>query len=214
MLSRKHNQRLSCLELKGLDGRSTGRLASAGLIFLLLLVRGYCFGQPSNPPDNKTYTKSVLIGTDVIPDGQHKLFLAADLTADGFFDGLRRKEIANGQVEFSKDGNRIFEYPSDISVELLCWANRARFLPGIDPQDNYSGVCESLDVQVQWKRNLQMRPVKEFKLERRGLESVAQRKHWRYFIHVNDERVPLTDQLVISVLTSEGKFVTRFSSRL
>lgn len=126
------------------------------------------------------------MGSDVIPDGQHKLFLTADLTADGFFDGLRRKELANGRVEFSKDGNQIFDYPSDINVELLCWANRARFLPGIDPQDNYNGVCESLDVQVQWKRNLQMRSVKEFKLERRGLESVGTRKHWRYSIHITD----------------------------
>src|SRR5262249_17867230 len=152
---------------------------------------------------NKMYTKSVLIGTEVLFEGEHKLYLIAILTSDGFFVGLRCKELANGQVEFSKDGNRVLNYPSDVSVELLCWANRARFLLGIDPQDNYSGACESLDVQVQWKRNLEMRPVKEFKVQRRGLESVGQRKHWRYSIFVTDEGIPLTDQLVISVLTSE-----------
>jgi hypothetical protein len=112
MLSRKHNcPYLSFLNLVGLDGRAADWLTWAGFIFLLLLMRTDCFGRPSNPQKTKTYTKRVLIGSDVISDGQHKLSLTADLTADGFFDGLRRKELANSQVEFSKDGNQIFDYP-------------------------------------------------------------------------------------------------------
>jgi cell envelope opacity-associated protein A len=67
---------------------------------------------------------------------------------------------------------------------------------------------------VQWKRGLYLRPVASLTIERKPLRLEEGDNQLLYVIKVRDHNIPLTDHLILSVVSANGKILSRMSARL
>jgi hypothetical protein len=96
-------------------------------------------------------------------------------------------------------------------------------LPDFDPQ-----YMEGLRFKAEWKRGLELRSVKQFRLLTASASQPppqppqlnllfpfpAFRECWIYEFVVEDSRVPINDHLILSVISPDNKRLARLSAHL
>jgi len=129
----------------------------------------------------------------------------------GFFNGLERIDTSQGS-EFRRNSQAVDYFPDYLTIEInirieVCDANI--YTPAKTPD-----VIKGIQFRVQWKRGLYLRPAPNVTIERKPLQMEEGDNRLLYVIKVRDHNVPLTDHLILSVISANGKILSRMSARL
>ena len=129
----------------------------------------------------------------------------------GFFNGLERIDTSQGS-EFRRNSQAVDYFPDYLTIEInirieVCDANI--YTPAKTPD-----IIKGIQFRVQWKRGLYLRPAPNVTIERKPLQMEEGDNRLLYVIKVRDHNVPLTDHLILSVISANGKILSRMSARL
>jgi hypothetical protein len=133
------------------------------------------------------------------------------MTSGDFFDGLQRRETPSGD-EFHKNSRVVKDFPEQLTVQVqlsisVCDADI--YTPAPAP-----GFVNGIRFKAQWKRGLAMRPVAQFAVQRVAITSEEGDSRMLFLLKIRDKDVPLTDHLIISVISPQGKLLSRMAGRL
>ena len=154
--------------------------------------------------------------------------LSGQMTASDFFDGLRRVDSEEGTYYYLRN-QLVTEYPDEVQIVI----HLLDFPCTLDLKDSAvrppitREVMAKLRLNFFWKQGVHMRPVEESKrtaadIKRIGTfaagpaadDELAPRYEWSYAFTVNSENTPLTDDLVLVILSGENKIAARVAARL
>jgi hypothetical protein len=125
------------------------------------------------------------------------------------FEGLQRIETASG-VQFARSRKPITNFPEYIDVEL--WAKPypcAKEPSRPQSTELETEVFDSLILELSWKHQMEVQKATV-------ISSVRKRflRRWLFLVQVRSADIPLTDHLILSVLTGDGARVARLSGQL
>jgi hypothetical protein len=157
------------------------------------------------------YRDDVALSTGQIRTGEVCVNLIPVMQALGFFNGLERIDTSQGS-EFRRNSNPVDFFPDYLTIEInirieVCDANI--YTPAKTPD-----VIKGMQFRVQWKRGLYLRPAANVTIERKPLVMEEGDNRMLYVIKVRDHNVPLSDHLILSVISANGKIMSRMSARL
>jgi hypothetical protein len=157
------------------------------------------------------YKDDVTLSTGQIRSGDVCVNFIPVLQSVGFFNGLERIETPQGP-EFRRNSHPVDYFPDYLILEInirieVCDANI--YTPAKTPD-----VIKGIQFRVQWKRGLYLRPVANVSIERKPLQMEEGDNRMLYVIKLRDHAVPLTDHLILSVISANGKIMSRMSARL
>jgi hypothetical protein len=157
------------------------------------------------------YRDDVALSTGQIRAGDVCVNFIPVLQSLGFFNGLQRIDTAQGS-EFRRSSQTVDFFPDYLTIEInirieVCDANI--YTPAKTPD-----VIRGMQFRVQWKRGLYLRPAANVSIERKTLQMEEGDNRMLYVIKVRDHSVPLSDHLILSVISASGKIMSRMSARL
>src|ERR1700689_5059961 len=162
-------------------------------------------------PQVLEYKEVVPLSSGQVRDGNVCVNFGPVMTAGDFFDGLQRHETPSGD-EFRKNSRVVTNFPEQLTVQVqlsisVCDADI--YTPAPAP-----GFVNGIRFKAQWKRGLAMRPVEQFAIQRVAIPSEEGDSRMLFLLKIRDKNVPLTDHLIISVISPQGKLLSRMSGRL
>jgi hypothetical protein len=167
-------------------------------------------------------------GAGLVQFGQTCAVFVGKLSSGDFFAGLEAKETPTGR-EYTKGSHRVYEFPEQVEVSVFTSVLNCRGNMPIPPPQ---GALEKLRIRADWKTGLETRPVKKLTwiLRQPSIEEWIERPENKALerlgiyadgtgvrilaLTIVDEHIPLRDSLVVTILSAEGKQVTRLSARL
>jgi hypothetical protein len=157
------------------------------------------------------YKEVVPLSSGQVRDGDVCVTFGPVMTSGDFFDGLQRHETPSGD-EFHKNSRVVRNFPEQITVQVqlsisVCDADI--YTPAPAP-----GFVNGIRFKAQWKRGLAMRPVAQMTIQRVAITSEEGDSRLLFLLKIRDKDVPLTDHLIISVISPQGKLLSRMSGRL
>ena len=157
-------------------------------------------------PQVLEYKEVVPLSSGQVRDGNVCVNFGPVMTAGDFFDGLQRHETPSGD-EFRKNSRVVQNFPEQITVQVqlsisVCDADI--YTPAPAP-----GFVNGIRFKAQWKR-----PVEQFAIQRVAITSEEGDNRLLFLLKIRDKNVPLTDHLIISVISPQGKLLSRMSGRL
>jgi hypothetical protein len=135
---------------------------------------------------------------------------SAGMTAP-LFEGLERVETPSG-TEFRRSKETVKNFPEIVEVQL--WAKPYGCKSAswkVQPKDLGADILNSMAFEVFWKHDTELRPAQIISSNRKHFAGANQ---WFFLIQVRSSEVPLSDHLVLSILTADGTQLTRLSGRL
>jgi hypothetical protein len=180
---------------------------------LLSLVPFSALGEAAaqSPAQNLEYKEVVPLSSGQVRDHDVCVNFSPVMTAGDFFDGLQRHETPSGD-EFRKNSRLVTNFPEQLTVQLqlsisVCDADI--YTPAPAPS-----FVNGIRFKAQWKRGLAMRLVTELRVQRVAITSEEGDSRLLFLLKIRDQNVPLTDHLIISVISPQGKLLSRMSGRL
>jgi hypothetical protein len=157
------------------------------------------------------YRDDVALSTGQIRTGDVCVNFIPVMQSLGFFNGLERMDTSQGS-QFRRGSNPVDFFPDYLTIEINirieeCDSNI--YTPAKTPD-----VVKGMQFRVQWKRGLYLRPVASITIERKPLLMEEGDNRMLYVIRVRDHNIPLTDHLILSVISANGKIMSRMSARL
>ncbi len=203
-------------------------LASLVIACLLLLAVPSPSGW-ANPPRGKTvwnYDGGISQATEgEIPDGPC-FRLGVHLTADNFFENLRREDSTSGTL-YRRGNDIVTEFPELMHLKLFVYD-----WPCADSLQQTGtrlyltrAMISSMRVNFSWKRGMDLRPAREIKLTNAEAHKILpyafelakdlpERYEWLFDFDVPSKGQPLTDSLVIIFTNASGRIIARVAARL
>jgi hypothetical protein len=180
-------------------------------LFTMLAPRVTSSMQQSNDRYQLSFgVQSTQIGSAVV------VFLGF-VTADDFFRDIE-KTTGSGDVTFSKHGAPLESFPEVLTVRVVASVPRQKSKPGKGyPLDPDPAVMSSLHFRAEWKTDMALRQVTGFSFESVKREDgpiEAIREQWIYNFTLSGKNVPLTDHLIVTVLSNDNKVLLRMSASL
>jgi hypothetical protein len=157
------------------------------------------------------YRDDVALSTGQIRTGDVCVNFIPVLQSLGFFNGLERIDTPQGS-EFRRNSQDVDFFPDYLTLEVnirieVCDANI--YTPAKTPD-----IIRGMQFRVEWKRGLNLRPVANVSIERKTLQMEEGDNRMLYVIKLRDHSVPLSDHLILSVISASGKIMSRMSARL
>jgi len=157
------------------------------------------------------YRDDVALSTGQIRTGDVCVNFIPVLQSLGFFNGLERIDTPQGS-EFRRNSQAVDFFPDYLTLEVtirieVCDANI--YTPAKTPD-----IIRGMQFRVEWKRGLNLRPVANVSIERKTLQMEEGDNRMLYVIKLRDHSVPLSDHLILSVISASGKIMSRMSARL
>jgi hypothetical protein len=158
------------------------------------------------------YNERVAMSTGEVRVGDVCADFYPDLESDEFFKGLQRID-ADHTPEFRKYSQTVTTYPSRLTIQIdvrisVCDANI--FTPARAPE-----FLKTLHFKVQWKRQLYLRPVAGYSVANVPLNLDEDEGRRLLVVQIRDaNNIPLTDHLILTILSPEGKILSRMAARL
>lgn len=149
-----------------------------------------------------------------------------DLGPAEFFKGLHSVEQKDQTVVLNDEGKVQF-FPDRVTITLLFLGpipkeHDAKPLQSFDPQ-----YMRDLQFKAEWKRGLELRSVKRFRVLAASASQRPQqpkldvlfpfpafRECWIYEFVVEDSEVPIDDHLILYVISPDNKRLARLSAHL
>ena len=163
------------------------------------------------PPKVIQHGERVAMSTGQIRKGEICADFYPDLESEEFFNGLQRID-GDRTSEFQKYSRPVTAYPSHLTIQIdvrinVCDANI--YTPAVAPD-----FLKNLHFKVQWKRELYLRPVANYAVESVPLNLSEDDGRRLLVVQIHDDNnVPLTDHLVLTILSPEGKILSRMVAR-
>lgn len=157
------------------------------------------------------YKEVVPLSSGEIREGNTCVYLGPAMSAGEFFDGLQRTETPGGDV-FRKNASVVQTFPDGITVQVqvgISVCNADIYTPAPAPS-----FVSGMQFKAQWKRGLAMRPVAQLRVQRIPFLAEEGDNRMLYVLKIHDKDVPLTDHLIISVISPQGKLLSRMAGRL
>jgi hypothetical protein len=132
------------------------------------------------------------------------------LSAGDFFEGLQRLDLPSGPM-YRKNSAPVTHFPTYLTIEMH--VNIHECDSNLYTSASSPDFVAGMRFRAQWKRNLEMRPA-DFTIEKVPLNLNEDDNRLLYVLRIKNDDVPLTDHLIISVLTDRGKLLSRMSARL
>jgi hypothetical protein len=157
------------------------------------------------------YKDDVALSTGQIRTGDVCVNFIPVMQSLSFFNGLERIDTSQGS-QFRRGSNPVDFFPDYLTIEINirieeCDSNI--YTPAKTPD-----VIKGMQFRVEWKRGLYLRPVASITIERKPLQTEEGDNRMLYVIRVRDHNIPLTDHLILSVISANGKIMSRMSARL
>jgi hypothetical protein len=181
---------------------------AAACLLLAPVARAQSEGNAGRMHD---YKDDVALSTGQIRTGDVCVNFIPVLQSLGFFNGLERIDTPQGS-EFRRNSRTVDFFPDYLTIEInirieVCDANI--YTPAKTPD-----IIKGMQFRVQWKRGLYLRPAANVTMERKPLQMEEGDNRMLYVIKLRDHSVPLTDHLILSVISANGKLLSRMSARL
>ena len=195
----------------------------------LLFLAAFSAAARANPSREKTvwnYDGGVQLVTDgSFPDGPC-FRLTGRLTSDNFFTNLRRVD-ADGGTLYRRGNDLVTEFPDKMRLNFVLYD-----FPCMDSLQQAgtrtyltAAAISTLRIRFSWKRGMEMRPAREIvmnKVERQPIPAFPGEVNehspvlyeWWFDFEVPSKGVPLTDSLVVIILTPDGRIIARVAARL
>lgn len=148
--------------------------------------------------------------------GNSCFFFVADMTGGGYFKGLERVETAQGFA--LRRGTEFLEYYPDqiaIDIEGRAYECQTRMASAAPPVDKWN-FMKLLWFKAVWEKDTQMRPAEKLRYD--TIEPIwwleDGRGSWMYHLTMQTKGVSLADDLVITVLSDEGKELVRMTGNV
>jgi hypothetical protein len=201
---------------------------SAGCLLLLAATPQVGDAQPPREKSIWNYDGGVQLVTDGAIANGPCFRLAGRLRAPQFFDNLRRVDTSTGTL-FRRGNEIVTEFPERMELGFELYD-----MPCTDKLEQAGttrtylnkAILRTLHVNFFWKRGLSIRPAPEIVLKHaqmipiepfaQGLSSepLPVKYEWWFQFDVPSAGIPLTDSLVLVILSPEGKIVARCAARL
>ena len=157
------------------------------------------------------YKERVPMNTGEIRRGDVCVTFYPDVEADDFFKGLQRIDHDRVSV-FRRDDQLVTTYPSLLRIQIdirisVCDADV--YTPAPTPD-----ILKTLHFKVQWKRQLELRPVANFAVQNVPINEGDGENRLLWVVQIRDHNVPLTDHLILTILSPDGKILSRMAARL
>jgi hypothetical protein len=158
------------------------------------------------------YNERVAMSTGEVRKGDVCADFYPDLESDEFFKGLQRIESDNGR-EYRKYSRVVTAYPPHLTLQIdirisVCDADV--YTPAPTPE-----FLKTLHFKVQWKREMYLRPVTNYSVENVPLNLGESENRKLLVIQIHDsENVPITDHLILTILSPDGKILSRMAARI
>jgi hypothetical protein len=188
-------------------------------VLLVLLIGIFPMGVHAGGKNSPTYDGAVEFGPQLLQVDDGCLALNGTVMSGKFFDDLTRIETGN-RFKFTKSGRVVTEYPESLTTSIRIVGQCAATLSN-PPSSIFHGDSYSLKFQVEWKDGMQLRPA-ELSAEPAHCTAYSSvpipRQDYTIpsitcTLTVESRGVPLADHLIVSVLTADGKRLTRLSAR-
>jgi hypothetical protein len=188
-------------------------------VLLILLVGVLPLSVRAGGKGNSTYDGVIDFGPQLLQMDDGCLALNGTLTSGSFFEDLKRIETGH-RFEFTKSGRVVTDYPESLTTSIRIVGQCAAALSN-PPSSIFHGDSYSLKFEVEWKDGMRLRPA-ELSAEAAhctGYSSIPiPRQDYTIpsitcQLTVESKGVPLADHLIVSVLTADGKRLTRLSAR-
>ncbi len=166
------------------------------------------------------YSDRMAFGHQELVIGNSIALFAGSLRAKNFFSGLEKSAGPAG-VTFSRLGVPIEYYPEILSVERVAYEPRLarkklKTKKGEAwPADPIPELMDSLRFKAEWKRGMELRPVDGISSTRvlgepGSIDGI--REQWTFRFLISAENVPLTDHLIMTVLSSDNTMLLRMAA--
>ncbi len=190
-------------------------LAAALLIVCLALCIPHTLlrAQDSSAPKIIEYKERVPMSTGEIRKGEVCATFFPELESDEFFNGLQRIETDTYR-SYRKFDHPVTLYPSHLTIQidvriLLCDADI--YTPAPTPD-----FMKTLHYKLQWKHDLYLRPVLNYVVQSIPLNLPEGGENRRLLVvQIRDAgSIPLTDHLILTILSPEGKILSRMAAHI
>ena len=188
--------------------------------FVVSLVFCVCSGAvAARPKSSPTYDGAVGFGAQLLHLDGGCLSVEGSITSGNFFDDLKRADV-HGQLEYSKRGKEVSEYPRSVTTSVRIVGDSCSGTMSSSPSSIFRGNSYSVRFVVEWKNGMQLRPAALAPIPARcvGYSSAtvpggeATIPSITCQMTVNSEGIPLADHLIVSIFTADGRPITRISA--
>jgi hypothetical protein len=200
---------------------------------ILSLATSTQLHRSDGPASSRKLPLEVNMGTASIRLSDSCFVLNARLSAGDFFEGIEVSQTASGR-QYHKGATALSVFPSKLKIRILAWPRNCTS-PGMEVPAQSESVLQGLTLKAEWKTELKARPVGKVSTALRALsnqewseQSESKRLEdlglppldpenkgiWLMEATIEDEKVPLTDSLTVSLFSDKGKLAARFSARL
>jgi len=194
------------------------RFRSPEAILLTLMTGMLPLGANARPRNTPSYNGQVDFGAQLLYREDGCLSVHGAVTAGNFFDDLRRVD-KDGQLEYRKHGKLVTEYPESLTTSIRIAGDPCIVISN-SPSALFRGDSFSLKLEVYWKHEMQLRPAVISPLGAHciGYASVTMSGQTLTTpsigcqLTVDSKGVPLADHLIVSILGSDGRPLTRISA--
>ena len=200
--------------MKGIESMHGLTIASWISLFLLLGC-GLIYGDAGKQPNIPLGVDSIHASNDLC------LMIGARAVSGEFFRGIQTKR-KNGEPVYRKKGKVITVFPRRLTVYIDAGFDRCT---GPGPKDcdrcdfRFSAsFMDSLRFEAYWKHGFDTQKAELGVLSTEKSNDLSRlapnAELWKYALSIESENVPLTDSLVIIVLSPDGRVVSRLSGKL
>lgn len=159
------------------------------------------------------FDANVLLGAERVHCNETAcVVLVASMHSGEYFAGLERRETATG-VEFRKGSRQVQEFPEVLTVEILALVvpcSRDTKLGALEIAFCPSAFLDNLRFDANWQRDGELRPVESLSVRVMRPVWAELDDHREYRLTLRSRGVPLTDHLILSLLSEEGTKIAEF----
>ena len=188
-------------------------------IVLALILGVFSVDVDARRRNDTTYDGTVKFGSQIVYLNDGCIAVDGTVTSGTFFSDLKR--IDNGsEFEFTKSGTVVTEYPETLTTSIHLVGGECDATLSRPPASIFRGDSYSLTFQLEWKDGMQMRPAALSPVVTRCTGTSSTPIPSRDFtipsvtcqMTVDSKGVPLSDHLIVSVVSADGKQLTRLSA--
>jgi hypothetical protein len=192
---------------------------------ILSFTTAGALGRPV-PKRSVVFGRNIEFGMQAVTVGDTCYLVGGTLSAEDFFLGLR-KTVTDAGPEFHKGKNPLEYFPSKLHARVaLTGAACHGTIEDDASAERIARFAQSIRFEAHWKTGTNMRPVESLTVNHSSLQRRKPQARplfnrpgepqqvWIYELGLATKEVPLTDHLILSLLTSDGTTIARLSASL
>jgi hypothetical protein len=187
-------------------------------VLVALLVGLLPVTAPARTGNNQTYDGVVNFGSQLLYLDEGCLSVDGTIASGSFFENLKRSDSGIGP-EYRKGGEPVTEYPESLTASIRIIGNQCTAAANAR-SPIFNGDSYSLSFEVDWKNGFQLSPApvvarcvgSSVLTNPSGNGDIITAPLLTCQLTVASRGVPLADHLIVSVLASDGKLLTRLSA--